>query len=106
MPAPPDPLLKTCVTQEPMSLKAATNVYLVTPTNTLQTELPIVPNVLLPMVLVVLLVTLVNVQVSPPAVATISTATPLEPMPALPLQAVPLMPAAPSDALSVHLVTT
>ena len=71
MPALLELQLKTCATQEPMSRKAATNVYLVTLTNTLPTELPIVPNVLLPTVQVVPLVTLANVQASPLVVATI-----------------------------------
>ena len=106
MPALLELLLKTCATPEPMSLKVVTNVYPVTLTNTLQTELPIVPNVLLPTVLVVPLVTLVNVQAFPQAVATISVVTLLEPMPAPPLQVALPTPALPSDALNAHQVTT
>ena len=105
MPALLELLLKTCATPEPMSLKVVTNVYPVTLTNTLQTELPIVPNVLLPTAKAVSLVTLANAQVSPPAVAIISTVIPLEPMPAPPLQVALPTPALPSDVPNAQVVT-
>ena len=106
MPAPPVPLLKTCATQEPTSLKVVMNVYLVTPTNTLPINQPIAPSVKPLTAKVVPLVTLVNAQAFQQAVATISTVTPLVPMPAPPLQVVLLMPALPSDALNVHQAIT
>ena len=71
MPAPPDPPLKTCATPEPMFLKAATNVYPVTPTNTLLTDQLTVPSVKQPTAKVVPLAILVNVRASPQAVAII-----------------------------------